>query len=412
MPIDPDAPGRKAVFKMITDKLAYSNNTPEACVYCERKRGNKEEPLPLCGGCRSVRFCAYWPQHKAFCKATQKQKQCETSSRSELQGLAVYEHRRRILEDWSEVHAYSLAQARAWAFDQSTGQDNPSTSFSLESAAVLPVRGNPYPQIAIMLPLVESAEAEERARGTKGFLGNFICVYVIDGIPLWVSASYVYEDEIPRGVQRPADRPWHWFAEYCSRLGLVFRLVGPRSDSWKPGIMGKRVTNGTQPSKISLLSLGDDVTRGSIYPKSVRLKVFRSTQSRGRHDRLLTDTFSVAQIPMVSLLAQAASRPSQLQHPSSTPSTHALRGGSSTLLNFQPRHNFPLENQTRTLLKTLLPVSATWRGRMFNFHTRKSFKQGLLVETDCHIPQPLELAARKLLRDFNNFRKTWCNGME
>jgi hypothetical protein len=56
------------------------------------------------------------------------------------------------------------------------GQDNPSTSFSLESASVLPVRGNPYPQIAIMLPLVESAEAEERARGTKGFLGNFICV--------------------------------------------------------------------------------------------------------------------------------------------------------------------------------------------------------------------------------------------
>src|SRR4051812_44223210 len=27
---------------------------------------------------------------------------------------------------------------------------------------------------------------------------------------------------------------------------------------------------------------------GSIHPKSVRLKVFRSTQSRGRHDRLLT----------------------------------------------------------------------------------------------------------------------------
>ncbi|KAJ7811228.1 hypothetical protein B0H14DRAFT_1473690 [Mycena olivaceomarginata] len=266
MPIDPDAPGRKAVFKMITDKLAYSNNTPEACVYCERKRGNKEEPLPLCGGCRSVRFCnsehqkAYWPQHKAFCKATQKQKQLREELEVGAPGwLAVYEHRRRILEDWSEVHAYSLAQARAWAFDQSPvpmncrsqyfefrvkfrpeGQDNPSTSFSLESAAVLPVRRNPYPQIAIMLPLVESAEAEERARGTKGFLGNFICVYVIDGIPLWVSASYVYEDEIPRGFQRPADRPWHWFAEYCSRLGLVFRLVGPRSDSWKPGIMGKK----------------------------------------------------------------------------------------------------------------------------------------------------------------------------
>ncbi|KAJ7811240.1 hypothetical protein B0H14DRAFT_3880206 [Mycena olivaceomarginata] len=268
MPIDPDAPGRKAVFKMITDKLAYSNNTPEACVYCERKRGNKEEPLPLCGGCRSVRFCnsehqkAYWPQHKAFCKATQKQKQLRDEFESKggaPSRLAVYEHRRRILEDWSEVHAYSLAQARAWAFDQSTvpmncrsqyfefrvkfrpeGQDNPSTSFSLESAAVLPVRGNPSPQIAIMLPLVESTEAEERARGTKGFLGKFICVYVIDGIPLWVSASYLYEDEIPRGVQRHEHMPWYWFPEYCCDFGLVFRLVGPRSDNWQPGIMGKK----------------------------------------------------------------------------------------------------------------------------------------------------------------------------
>ncbi|KAJ7826704.1 hypothetical protein B0H14DRAFT_3467537 [Mycena olivaceomarginata] len=153
MPIDPDAPGRKAVFKMITDKLVYSNNTPEACVYCERKRGNKEEPLPLCGGCRSVRFCnsehqkAYWPQHKAFCKATQKQKQLRDEFEVEApRQLAVFERRRSILEDWSEVHAYSLAQARAWAFDsihrtyelplaifefrvkfRPEGQDNPST---------------------------------------------------------------------------------------------------------------------------------------------------------------------------------------------------------------------------------------------------------------------------------------------
>ncbi|KAJ7330551.1 hypothetical protein DFH08DRAFT_1084257 [Mycena albidolilacea] len=266
MPIDPDAPGRKAVFKMITDKLAYSNNTPEACVYCERKRGNKEEPLPLCGGCRSVRFCnsehqkAYWPQHKAFCKATQKQKQLRDEFEvGAPRRLAVFEHRRRILEDWSEVHAYSLAQARAWAFHQSTvpmncrsqyfefrvkfrpeGQDNPSTSFLLESAAVLPVCGNSLPQIAIMLPLVESTEAEERARGTKGFLGKFICVYVIDGMPLWVSASYLYEDEIPRGVQRHEHMPWYWFPKYCCDFGLVFRLVGPRSENWQPGIMGKK----------------------------------------------------------------------------------------------------------------------------------------------------------------------------
>ncbi|KAJ7811250.1 hypothetical protein B0H14DRAFT_3755525 [Mycena olivaceomarginata] len=221
---------------MITDKLAYSNNTPEACVYCERKRGNKEEPLPLCGGCRSVRFCnsehqkAYWPQHKAFCKATQKQKQCETSSRGGApRRLAVYEHRRRILEDWSEVHAYSLAQARAWAFDQSTGQDNPSTSsFSLESAAVLPVRGNPYPQIAIMLPLVESAEAEERARGTKGFLGNFICVYVIDGIPLWVSASYYRTKSLEVSNVLRTDPG-------TGSQNTAVALV-----CWKPGIMGKK----------------------------------------------------------------------------------------------------------------------------------------------------------------------------
>ncbi|KAJ7811237.1 hypothetical protein B0H14DRAFT_2606698 [Mycena olivaceomarginata] len=263
MPTKTDEPGRKTVFKINTDKLPYSQNTPEACAYCERRREDKENPLPLCGGCRSVRFCsaehqkAFWPLHKAFCKQAQKQKQLQAEIGPS--SFALVKHRLRILEDWISLHSYPLSQARAWAFNQSTvpmncrsqyfefrvkfrpeGQDNPSTSFSLESAAVLPVRGYPYPQIAIMLPLVESAEAEERARGTKGFLGNFICVYVIDGIPSWVSASYLYEDEIPRGIQRPADRPWHCFAEYCSRLGLVFRLIGPRSDSWKPGIMGKK----------------------------------------------------------------------------------------------------------------------------------------------------------------------------
>jgi hypothetical protein len=57
MSIDPDDPGRKTVFKVNTNKLGFSKNTPEACGYCQRKRSDGETPLRLCSGCRSIRFC-------------------------------------------------------------------------------------------------------------------------------------------------------------------------------------------------------------------------------------------------------------------------------------------------------------------------------------------------------------------
>ncbi|KAJ7832743.1 hypothetical protein B0H14DRAFT_3142799 [Mycena olivaceomarginata] len=214
MPTNHDETGRKTVFKINTDKLPYSQNTPEACAYCDRRRDDKEKPLPLCGGCRSVRFCsaehqkAFWPLHKVFCKQAQKQKQLQ----AEIGPSGDY---------------FALEKTTAYA-SLRTGSQSITIPFRA-------VQGSPAAAgIATILPLVESQNAQEVVWGL------FICRYVIDDIQSWISASYIYEDDIPQGPQRPADRPCHWFAEYCSRLGLVFRLVGPRSDSWKPGIMGKK----------------------------------------------------------------------------------------------------------------------------------------------------------------------------
>ncbi|KAJ7832745.1 hypothetical protein B0H14DRAFT_3711861 [Mycena olivaceomarginata] len=83
MSIDPDDPGRKTVFKVNTNKLGFSKNTPEACGYCQRKRSDGETPYVSVVVARSIRFCnaehqkAYWPQHKAICKDAQKRKQMQ-----------------------------------------------------------------------------------------------------------------------------------------------------------------------------------------------------------------------------------------------------------------------------------------------------------------------------------------------
>lgn len=51
------APCRKTLFKVYSGKLPYSQNTVEGCALCHAQRAPGDKPLPLCSGCRSVRFC-------------------------------------------------------------------------------------------------------------------------------------------------------------------------------------------------------------------------------------------------------------------------------------------------------------------------------------------------------------------
>ncbi|KAJ7512537.1 hypothetical protein B0H11DRAFT_485303 [Mycena galericulata] len=269
MQIDPDAPGRKSVFKINTDKLAYSRNCPEACLHCHRKRGDGEKPLPLCNGCLRVRFCnrehqvAGWPQHKVFCKQQaqirQNYEEAEKIHSYKPLGLPSLQEQLRLVEDWAEIHRFTLAEAMAWAFSIShppldfrsqyfhfrlkfrpESEGNPSTSFSLVGAEVVPIRGCPLAHlIATKMPYLESVDAEERAAGTTGFLGMFTCLYQIDNTQAWISTSEIYDGDIPS--HRP-NKPWFWFPKYCIDLGLAFRIVGPHTNlnSRKPGFMERK----------------------------------------------------------------------------------------------------------------------------------------------------------------------------
>ncbi|KAJ7330542.1 hypothetical protein DFH08DRAFT_882972 [Mycena albidolilacea] len=154
-----------------------------------------------------------------------KRKQMQPDSELPLRKLQKMQYYRRPVEDWVEIHAYTLSQSK-----------DPSASFSLDSAGVLPVRGDPLaPQIATTLARLSSPDPDP----ARGVLGGFVCLYVIDGLPILLSSSYVYKRDSP--LRRPGHKPWYWFTQYCCRLGLVFRLGGPEAyTSWMPGIMGKK----------------------------------------------------------------------------------------------------------------------------------------------------------------------------
>ncbi|KAK7044664.1 hypothetical protein R3P38DRAFT_173419 [Favolaschia claudopus] len=267
--MDPDGPGRKTVFKINTGKLLYSQNAPQVCIYCKKKPGAGEKAASLCSGCQSVRFCnrehqkAFWPQHKDFCRTQQKNRLQQEASEQffisrGIPPLVERQKRLRLLEDWIEIHRYTLAKARGWAFHtvykpldfrsqyfefqvkyRPESDGNPSTSFHLNGAAVACiVEGTPSAeQFRVKLRELETLDAATRAEGTAGYLGMFICVYTIDGYLPWVTTSDIFENEIP-SQPPPANRPWYWFPQDCIRHGVAYR-VGTHSNMWNPGLMAK-----------------------------------------------------------------------------------------------------------------------------------------------------------------------------
>lgn len=261
---DPNGPARKSVFKINTGKLPYSQNTPEACVYCEAKRAPGAPPLPLCNGCRSVRYCGkehqkvHWPTHKAFCKV---QRMSHEAARAETTthacGLPPAQERKYLVEDWIELHRKNIEEALAWALnDRSTPYDfnkqyvcftvkyrlesegNPSLAFTLVSAkfADLPPAGTPAAlSFSVFLPKVQKCHDEEK--GNKGFMAVVPCLYFIDNEVTWLTTSFIYKSSIPHF--RFPDRPFYYMIQYCAHYGVVFRLEGDGDNNWMPGLMSK-----------------------------------------------------------------------------------------------------------------------------------------------------------------------------
>jgi hypothetical protein len=152
-------------------------------------------------------------------------KQMQPDSELPLRKLQMMQYYCRPVEVWVEIHAYTLSQARARAVHESgtpvdprseyfefrltfrpeSKDPGPSASFSLDSAGVLPVRGNPLaPRIATTLARLSSPDPDP----VRGVLGGFVClslgfiwktthIDVTNGLPILLSPSYVYKRDLP-----------------------------------------------------------------------------------------------------------------------------------------------------------------------------------------------------------------------
>ncbi|KAJ6616419.1 hypothetical protein B0H10DRAFT_2190474 [Mycena sp. CBHHK59/15] len=242
MPIHPDDPGRKTVFKVNTDKLPYSQN-PAPTV-----RQSVHPETVLCVSALAAKVCDFVVGSTKW-HFGQSTKHFANYSRNRM----------RWVEDWVELHRHSLEEARAWAVHASDppmnfrthyfrfrlkyrpeSEGNPSTAFTLESAQVCvhPPPSSERAALDMVMSMIETAVAEELASGATEFLG---CIYWIDNQQVGSTVSYIYDYELP--VNRPAHKPWFWFPQYCAERGVVFRLVGGGYNDWAPGLVAKRGVN-------------------------------------------------------------------------------------------------------------------------------------------------------------------------
>jgi len=175
--------------------------------------------------------------------------------------LQSHQERQYLLEDFTNLHHYSLQQAMASAihvanppFDfrkqialiclsycpESAG--NPSTAFKLTSAQFMP---NPPPDspmgvnFAAFQPLIDESDREDR--GKPGYQGVLLCSYITDDQFIGrLTALVMFESHMCREIRKHDD----WFdpLKYKLDKGLVFRFPHTKG-GWKPGMMKKEGKN-------------------------------------------------------------------------------------------------------------------------------------------------------------------------
>jgi hypothetical protein len=138
---------------------------------------------------------AHWPNHKAFCKQQRLNNQ-RIESHQSANDLPPLPERKRLLEDFVDIHTRSIEQAMASAihvadppFDftnqhaffslsyRSDSDDNPSTGFTLDSAHFHhnPKGDNPLAaNFDAFKPLAEENVVENQRR--PGYLGLLTCI--------------------------------------------------------------------------------------------------------------------------------------------------------------------------------------------------------------------------------------------
>jgi len=250
----------ETVYKAQSGKLSFSRNIPHGCVFCHALKGPGEAFL-VCSGCKAVRYCnrehqvAHWRLHKSFCKDHRLIHQSLKSG--DAGDLQAHQERQHLLEDFIDLHRYSLLQSMASAIHAANSSfdfqkqmalfflsyrpesgGNPSTAFKMTSARFV---DNPPPDtpmgtnFAAFRPLLDESDREDREK--PGYQGLLVCAYVTDDQFIGrLTALAIFESDLCRQISKHDE----WFAKLKFRLdrGLVFRLREEETrTSWKPGMM-------------------------------------------------------------------------------------------------------------------------------------------------------------------------------
>ncbi|KAK7039502.1 hypothetical protein R3P38DRAFT_3467580 [Favolaschia claudopus] len=138
----------------------------------------------------------------------------------------------QLIEDWAEIHSYTLAQARAWAFREAVPpldfrseyfhfhvkyrpeeNGNPSTSFTIEGATICRIEDNPASSsLLVHLKMVEIDVV--KLNGTV----RCLCILfqdVIDGLEMiWYTACDMNvgtsAEILKPGLMKKEGNKWVW----------------------------------------------------------------------------------------------------------------------------------------------------------------------------------------------------------
>ncbi|KZS91679.1 hypothetical protein SISNIDRAFT_456608 [Sistotremastrum niveocremeum HHB9708] len=275
---DLSRPGEKTIFKINSATksgskpgLVYSKNTPEGCAYCLAPRKEGQPPLPLCLGCRSVRFCnkehqvAFWPEHKSYCKQQIKNQEAiariNATSSLTKSGFPSVQERKLIVEDWVELHRLSLIKACASAlhtaekpFDwknqhvlfvlsyRKDSDGNPSSAFELDDAYINenpPVGTNSRAGFDSISELLDNPSRRSRDAKDSNYIGIVPCLFHFDREYGWITGQPCYKRDL--NLSQNHD-DWVQELKFLVMHGLVYRVRSRTLDGpvWLPGFVEKK----------------------------------------------------------------------------------------------------------------------------------------------------------------------------
>ncbi|KAJ6620647.1 hypothetical protein B0H10DRAFT_2021262 [Mycena sp. CBHHK59/15] len=238
------------------DKFFNSRNSPVGCEWCQAVQPVGVR-FKVCSACKVAQYCSkehqklHWKKHKETCarlSASHEQVARLDKAESLGDGMPTRQALLALLEDWIEVHFYSITSAMANAirfagtsFNFRThfacirvsynvdSEGNPGTAFLLND---LTFQRDLIPTMSSMRQEVEATDLSLRAQnwGGGGYLGYLMCFYIIEGTAgtlTFLTANGIVKEQ-DTWMGRVTSDTWLSTAQRNIRQGKVWRAVRRR----------------------------------------------------------------------------------------------------------------------------------------------------------------------------------------